>query len=410
MKIEKLKKLKVKISNFKLKDMLDFKNLPLRRDKAIESADDKDIQTDFPINNNARTLHPAVQRMVVSRIIERGASDGVSDARTIVLRTEDGKPAAWFRAGQYVSVSLKIGDSRVTRPYSISSSPKLTKDGKIHITVKGSRNGFVADYILKDMKEGDSVPVSGPEGRFYHDPLRDSSNVVAVAGGSGITPFLSMAYAIRDGLEDFNLTILYGSRTEESILFRNELESITEETDKVRVIHVLSEDEKEGYEHGFITADLIRRYAPEDYSLFICGPQALCSFMEGVVSELGLPRRRVRREIIGVSGSMVAGPDNEAEVFHTIIVHQGPYRFEIKASSKETVLVAMERAGITAPARCRSGECGWCRSKLLFGSVFIPSENDFRRSKDKDTDHIHPCVTFPCSNLEIEVPRGDSEV
>ena len=405
MKIEKLKKLKVKISNFKLKDMLDFKNLPLRRDKAIESAEDKDIQTDFPINSNARALHPAVQRMVVSRIIERGASD----ARTLILTTEDGKPAAWFRAGQYVSVSLKIGDSRVTRPYSISSSPKLTKDGRIHITVKWSKNGFVADYILKDLKEGDSVLVSGPEGRFYHDPLRDSLNVVAVAGGSGITPFLSMAYAIRDGLEDFNLTILYGSRTEESILFRNELESITEETDKVRVVHVLSNEEKPGFEHGFITADLIRKYAPEDYSLFICGPQALYSFMEGVVSELGLPARRVRREIIGVSGNMVAGPCEE-EVFHTITVHQGPYRFEIKASSKETVLVAMERAGMTAPARCRSGECGWCRSKLLSGSVFIPSENDFRRRKDKDTDHIHPCVTFPCSNLEIEVPRGDSEV
>ena len=405
MKIEKLKKLKVKISNFKLKDMLDFKNLPLRRDKAIESAEDKDIQTDFPINSNARALHPAVQRMVVSRIIERGASD----ARTLILTTEDGKPAAWFRAGQYVSVSLKIGDSCVTRPYSISSSPKLTKDGRIHITVKGSRNGFVADYILRDLKEGDSVLVSGPEGRFYHDPLRDSHNVVAVAGGSGITPFLSMAYAIRDGLEDFNLTILYGSRTEESILFRNELESITEETDKVRVVHVLSDEEKPGFEHGFITADLIRKYAPEDYSLFICGPQALYSFMEGVVSELNLPARRVRREIIGVSGNMVAGPCEE-EVFHTITVHQGPYRFEIKASSKETVLVAMERAGITAPARCRSGECGWCRSKLLSGSVFIPSENDFRRRKDKDTDHIHPCVTFPCSNLEIEVPRGDSEV
>ena len=406
MKIEKLKKLKVKISNFKLKDMLDFKNLPLRRDKAIDSAEDKDIQTDFPINSNARTLHPAVQRMVVSRIIEREASD----ARTLVLTTGDGKPAAWFRAGQYVSMSLKIGNSRVTRPYSISSSPKLTKDGKIHITVKGSRNGFVADYILKDLKEGDSVPVSGPEGRFYHDPLRDSHNVVAVAGGSGITPFLSMAYAIRDGLEDFNLTILYGSRTEESILFRNELESITEETEKVKVVHVLSDEQKPGYEQGFITADLIRRYAPEDYSLFICGPQALYSFMEGVVSELGLPRRRVRREIIGVSGSMVAGPDSEEEVFHTITVHQGPYRFEIKASSKETVLVAMERAGITAPARCRSGECGWCRSKLLSGSVFIPEENDYRRRKDKDTAHIHPCVTFPRSDLEIEVPRGDSEV
>ena len=120
-----------------------------------------------------------------------------------------------------------------------------------------------------------------------------------------------------------------------------------------------------------------------------------------------MPRRRVRREIIGVSGSMVAGPDGD-EVFYLMTVIQGPNRYEIKASSKETVLVAMERAGITAPARCRSGECGWCRSKLLSGSVSIPSQNDFRRHMDKETDHIHPCVTFPCSDLVIEVPRGDS--
>lgn len=404
MKSERLKKLKVKISNFKLKDMLSFKNLPLRRDKAIESAEDREINTDFPINNNARLLHPVVQKMVIKKIIEREGAG----ARSILLKKEDDTPAAWFRAGQYVSVKLRIGDSCVTRPYSVSSSPKLTKDGKMYITVKESAGGFVSDYILSSLNVGDSVLVSGPEGQFYHDSLRDCKNVVAIAGGSGITPFLSMAYAIRDTIEDFNLTILFGSRTEESILFRSELESITEETDKVCVIHVLSDEQKEGYEHGFITADLIRRYAPsEEYSLFICGPEALYRHMENVVSELGLSRRRVRREMVGVSGKMVSAVSDAPEVFHKLTVVQGPNTFETKASSKETVLVAIERAGIPAPSKCRSGECGWCRSKILSGTVCIPPRTDFRRQMDKETDHIHPCVSFPTSDIVLEVPRGD---
>ena len=400
----RLSKLKVRIRNFSLKDMLDFKNLPLRRDKAISEAEDKDINTSFPINSNAARLHPSVQKMVVSRIIEREGSG----ARTLILKTEDNSPAAWFRAGQYVSVKMKIGQSYVTRPYSISSSPKLTKDGKIFITVKENPGGFVADFILKELQEGDSVLVSGPEGNFYHDRLRDRGNVVAVAGGSGITPFLSMAYAIRDGIEDFNLTILFGSRTEKSILFRSELDSIVEETDKVRVIHVLSDEEVPGFEHGFVTADLVRRYAPSDYSLFICGPEGLYRHMEGVAEELGLPKRLVRREIIGVSGRMVSSVSDSPEVFHKLSVIQGPYRYEITASSKETLLVAMERAGILAPARCRSGECGWCRSKILSGSVIIPTQNDFRRHMDRETDHIHPCVSFPASDIVLEVPRGDT--
>ena len=66
---------------------------------------------------------------------------------------------------------------------------------------------------------------------------------------------------------------------------------------------------------------------------------------------------------------------------------------------------AIERAGIPAPARCRSGECGWCRSKLVSGTVYIPAENDTgRRYIDKACGYIHPCAAFPTSDIVIEVP------
>ena len=399
MKGERLKKLKVRISSFSLKDMLNFKNLPLRRDKAIEQAEDSEIVADFPINNNARALHPDYQQMTVHKIITR--EDGVT--KTLVLKKTDGTPAAFFRPGQYVSLKIRIGNSYVTRPYSISSSPRLTKDGKVHITVKPKEGGFVSDHLLNFVNVGSPILISGPDGQFFHDDIRDSRNVVAVAGGSGITPFISMAFAIRDGIEDFNLTVIFGSRTEDSILFRKELDVIQEETDRVKVVHVLSDEEKPGFEHGFITADLIRRYAPEDYSLFVCGPEGLYRHMEGEVEKLGLPARRVRREILGVT---LRSEGTEVKTYSLKVI-QGPQEYTVPARSDESLLVAIERAGIMAPSRCRSGECGWCRSKLLSGSVFIPPQNDRRRRMDRTSDHIHPCVTFPQSDIVLEIPRGD---
>ena len=83
---------------------------------------------------------------------------------------------------------------------------------------------------------------------------------------------------------------------------------------------------------------------------------------------------------------------------------QGPQEWHITAASDEPVLVALERAGIKAPSRCRAGECGWCRSRLLEGSVFIPRENEMRRWADVHYGYIHPCCSFPTSDLIIEIP------
>ncbi len=80
-----------------------------------------------------------------------------------------------------------------------------------------------------------------------------------MAGGSGITPIFAMANAIADGDEDFEMTVLYGSRTKADILFAEEFDAIMKRTDKVRLVNVLSEEEAEGCEHGFITKELIEK-------------------------------------------------------------------------------------------------------------------------------------------------------
>lgn len=395
--------LNVKVGLIGVLDMLKFKNMAKVREQAIQAAPAKEIKGDFAINNNAKLLHPDHQKLVVSEIIDHPGAG----AKTFVFQSAEGKPLAYFRAGQYLSLKLQIGESFVTRPYSISSSPQWTLEGKVAITVRTNPGGFVADWLLENLKVGDKVIASGGEGQFYYEGLRDAKNVVALAGGSGITPFLSMAYAIRDGIEDFNLTIIFGSRTEENILFRQELDAICAACDKVKVVHVLSHEEKEGFEHGFITAELIKKYAKDPYSVFICGPEAMYRFVSGEIDKLGLPGKNVRREMLGVTKKVWEQDGYPAECkdkTFRLTIHQGPKEWVVDASANEPILVAIERAGVAAPSRCRSGECGWCRSKLVSGQYFTPAENEGRRHSDVVNDYIHPCCTFALSDLVIEVP------
>ena len=395
--------LNVKVGLIGVLDMLKFKNMAKVREQAIQAAPAKEIKGDFAINNNAKLLHPDHQKLVVSEIIDHAGAG----AKTFVFKSAEGKPLAYFRAGQYLSLKLQIGDSFVTRPYSISSSPQWTLEGKVAITVRTNPGGFVADWLLANLKVGDKVIASGGEGQFYYEGLRDAKNVVALAGGSGITPFLSMAYAIRDGIEDFNLTIIFGSRTEENILFREELDAICAACNKVKVVHVLSDEEKEGYEHGFITAQLIQKYAKDPYSVFICGPEAMYRFVSGEIDKLGLPGKNVRREMLGVTKKVweqEGYPVECKDKTFRLTIHQGPNEYVVDASANEPILVAIERAGVAAPSRCRSGECGWCRSKLVSGQYFTPAENEGRRHSDVVNDYIHPCCTFALSDLVIEVP------
>ena len=393
----------VKISLIGALDMLKFKNMASDREKAIQAAPANPIIANFPINENAKALHPDHLDLVVKEIVDHSEAG----AKSFVFMREDGKPLPYFRAGQYLSLKLPIGESFVTRPYSISSGPKWALEGMYAVTIKANPTGFAADWMLQNLKKGDKLKTSAPQGDFYFDKYRDCKDVIALAGGSGITPFLSMAYAIRDGIEDFNLTILFGSRSENAILFRDELNEIAAACPKVKVVHILSDEEKDGYEHGFITAELIKKYAPEQYSIFICGPEAMYRFVEKEVAKLELPRRLVRREMLGVTKKVWELPGYPAaskDAVYKLTVKQGPEERVIDASANEPILVAMERAGIKAPSRCRSGECGWCRSRLLSGEYFMPAENDGRRWADTKYGYIHPCATFPTSDMTIEVP------
>lgn len=374
------------------------------REAKIQATEAKPLPklNEYPANKIALALHPKKQVVKVTNIVERA-----SGVKSYTLKATTDTPIAYFSAGQYIVVNLQIGDYLLTRPYSISSSPKQAQvDNEYELTVKRVDGGLASNYILDNWTVGTEVTISAPAGNFTYEPLRDAKTVVGLAGGSGITPFVSLAKAIADGDEDANLMLLYGCATKNDMLFKDELDAICEKCDKVKVVYVLSNDKLEGAEEGFLSAELIKKYAPEgDYSVFICGPQGMYNYLDTQLPLLGLRKKFIRHELFGEYRNPQANADYPECVEKSVkitVVCRGDAT-TIEADTNDTILVSIEKAGIPAPARCRSGSCGWCRAKLTSGDVYIPKDVDGRKLADYDYGYIHPCCSFPLSDITIEI-------
>lgn len=391
------------------KQIAPFDKLLEERKEKINSGSTKPLVRTFPINELASRLHPEKQFLKISKIVDHGI-----DAKSFYFQPDferGTKHLAYFRSGQYISLRFNIDNSYVTRPYAICSSPCDAMNDVYMLTIKLVKGGFVTPYIWDNWKVGTSIEASAPSGTLYYQPLRDEKHIIGIAGGSGITPFYSMAKSISEGVEDIDLTILYGSRNHDNILLGEELNELAKKTDKVRLVNILSDDKASGYEHGFISAELIKKYRPaQNYSIFICGPNVMYKFANKEISTLHLPAGKVRHELNGDFGT----PYNELDypkiaknkTFNLTVMVRDDKRI-IAANSNESLLVAMERAGIKAPSMCRSGECGFCRAQLVSGKAFTPASIDGRRIADKKFGYVHTCDAYPLSDLTIDIPVHD---
>lgn len=392
----------MKIKGF-LKDVGGASRVTKARLNAFETASPR-AETVDPIGDVAREWHPGAIDLVVTEI--RTAS---KTAKTVRFEKVGGGKLPPFYAGQFISLAFTIDGKTVCRPYSISSAPFEARQEKafVEITVRRSKgDGFIADYINDSLKVGDRVRGSMGLGQFYYEPLRDAKHVVALAGGVGITPFAAMAKEIAHGTLDFDLTILYGSVSSDDIILKEELEALAGE--KVHVVNVLSGDEPDWKgEKGFLTAELIRKYSAPDTTYFICGPQVMYKFLRSEIKKLNVPQRRVRFEMFGQAKDIASFPGYPAEKkdeTYTLTVMRGIHKDEIPARACESLVVACERAGILLLTDCRSGECGFCRTKVLKGEYYVCPEGDGRRAADKDFNYVHACATYPLSDMTIKIP------
>jgi ferredoxin-NADP reductase len=393
----------MKVKGF-LKDVGGASRVTKARLAAFENASPAPV-TEDPIGNVAREWHPGVLELVVQDIYPVSPT-----AKTVRFVRADGKKLPPFYAGQFISLAFQLEGRVLCRPYSISSAPfeARQENGFVEITVRKSKgDGLISDYVNDGLQVGDRIQGSMGLGQFYYEPLRDAKRVVALAGGVGITPFASMAKEIAaGGLEGVDLTILYGSVSSDDIVLKEALDGIRSE--RVHVVHVLSGEEPgwEG-EKGFLTADLIRKYSAPDTSYFICGPQVMYTYLREELKKLEAPARRVRFEVFGQSKDISGEPGYPKELVgetFSITVCRGIHEDVIPAKASESIVTALERAGIRIETGCRSGECGFCRTKVLSGSVFGRPENDGRRAADKDFGYVHACAAYPTSDLKIRIP------
>ncbi len=164
------------------------------------------------------SLHPQRLDLIVSEITEQTAS-----AKSFKLVSGIGSLPP-FQSGQYINIFVETGGIRTSRPYSIASPP--TQTGYYEITVRRVEDGFVSNFLLDELKPGDRLQTSSPSGNFHYNPLFHRDRLAFIAGGSGITPFMSMIREMADRNLSRRLHLFYGSRLEEDVIYRQEIERI----------------------------------------------------------------------------------------------------------------------------------------------------------------------------------------
>ncbi|MHB8780228.1 MAG: FAD-dependent oxidoreductase [Candidatus Geothermincolia bacterium] len=352
-------------------------------------------------------LRASVSRLHPSRLQLRVAAirDETASARTIRLEPVNGE-LPYFRPGQYVNLFLSVNGVATSRPFSIASPPSRPF---WDLTVRRMPNGFVSNWLLDDLEVGDVLSSTGPQGSFYHEPLMDSDDLVFLAGGSGITPFAGI---IRDAAErDLSLSIhlIYGSRDPGDIIFADEMRELSGSAlgkGRFKMDVVVSEP-TDGWQGlcGLLDTGMISELVgdPAAKTFYLCGPAAMYELCEGALAELGVARRRVKREVYGPAPDVSREPGWPGiapdAVFH---VTEARSSRTIAARAGEPLMNSLEREGIVLPAVCRSGECSACRTRLVRGSVFAPPRVRLRYA-DVKSGYIHPCLSYPTSDLTIRL-------
>ncbi|MEG0305092.1 MAG: iron-sulfur cluster-binding domain-containing protein [Oscillospiraceae bacterium] len=342
-------------------------------------------------------LHAKDLELVVSAITDTG-----KNAKILRLSSKNGYLPP-FEAGQYVNLFTEIDGVRTSRPYSISSSPR--QRAYYEITVAATKDGFVSDYFLNNVKTGDCFLANGPAGVFRFQPVFHSKKSLFLAGGSGITPFMSMLREIIDAGLDRDVVMLYGCRCEDAALYHDELCAYAAANDNFAYHLVVSDDAEEWKgEKGFINEELIRRLVPDfaERTCYICGPQIMNDFCKNELENMGMPIKRIRREMFGSRRDIQNEPGWPKELSGSEVFNIKVGERVIDAKSGESVLCALERAGIRVNVCCRSGECSLCRVKLVSGKVFL-SKGIMLRMADEKFGYIHSCKAYPIGDIEISI-------
>ena len=208
-----------------------------------------------------------------------------------------------FTAGQYITIEKEINGEAVRRAYSICSTPK---SGEIRVAIKAVENGVFSTYATTDLKVGDEVKISTPEGRFLLNP-EAKKNYIAFAAGSGITPILSMVKSVLEHEPTSTFTLIYGNKSVEDTIFYNELLSLNSKYEHFNLEFVCSRERQENMLFGRIDKPFTNFFIKNKYkdisfdAAFLCGPEAMINTVSETLKEAGFSNNNIHFELFTVS-------------------------------------------------------------------------------------------------------------
>jgi ring-1,2-phenylacetyl-CoA epoxidase subunit PaaE len=357
-----------------------------------------------PAGHRRATIHP----LRVSAV-ERLTDDSIAVEFEVPPELAD---EYRFSHGQHVSLrSLEAGDD-LRRSYSICSS---VGSGRLRVAVKRLSGGVFSAYAHDHLKAGDTIEVVTPIGRFNTplDPAHAKSYAM-VAAGSGITPILSILTTILEVEPSSNVTLIYGNRTVQDIMFLEELEDLKNlHAERFAMYHVLSREEQDvALFGGRIDREHLEQFfdqlvRPEDVDeWFLCGPRAMVDSARALLIERGTEASHVHSELFHADDAprppqaqeaSAAPAEGTSEV--TIILDGRKSTFPL-ARDGQKVLDAALRVRSDAPYACKGGVCGTCRAKLVSGSVEMEQCFALEQS-ELDAGFVLACQSHPTSEKVV---------
>lgn len=310
--------------------------------------------------------------------IRRETADAVSIAFDIPLAIQH---EYQFKQGQYITVKLTVNGEELRRSYSICTSPYSEKE--LRVAVKEVQDGRASTLMNRTWKVGDAVEVMTPMGNFSSILSgNNKKHYVLFAGGSGITPMMSILKSVLYIEKQSNVTLVYANRDEDSVIFKTEIEKIvSENADRVKLLNVYDNPKTQvsDLQKGLLTVDRVKAIV-ENYGgvnadeYFICGPGPMMENIKQGLEDLKIAKEKVHIEyfsavadaVAKAEGVVVTGADVNSEV--TVIQYGIETTMKLNTAGL-TILDAAIDAGVDAPFSCKGAVCCTCRAKVIEGKA-----------------------------------------
>jgi ring-1,2-phenylacetyl-CoA epoxidase subunit PaaE len=332
--------------------------------------------------------------------IRRETAEAVSVAFDIPPQQQ---PEYQFKQGQYITLKLNLDGEEVRRSYSLCSSPYGEKE--LRVAIKEVSGGKVSTYINRQLKVGDAMEVMTPMGNFT--TVLSGSNVknyVLFAGGSGITPMMSILKSILYVEKKSKITLLYANKNEESTIFKAELANLVSNNSNLQLVSIFDQAVLNipKIQIGIVTVEkakaLLENYGgvkADEY--FICGPGPMMANVKTALEELKIDSNKIHIEYFSSVVAEVSTVDVKSGGNVNSKVKVLQYGIETEFNLETTgisVLEAAIEAGVDAPFSCKGAVCCTCRAKVLEGKAKM-SANFALTDAEVEEGFILTCQAHP---------------